>query len=208
MSDSWFDDVLFVGDSIVNSMKIYVQYIRATERPECMGKVTFFCMPNFSFARAASDNIYNLDYFPLYQHQARRVEDVLQLTGCKKLLIGMGANELPQYGAEETVQNVQKLMELCLAVNPELEIYLMNHMPCVFAEKEYGIDNRMIREYNEKLKELCREKGYHYLDIYSAVANEEGLLSVEDCADPMNAGVHPSPSCCEKWLNYLYEHCG
>ena len=208
VDDSWFDDALFVGDSIADAMRIYAEHLRTTGNPECMGSVTFFCMQNFSYARAADDNIHNLEYFPIYQGRARRVETVVELTGCKKLLVEMGANELSGDGAEGTAENVEKLMQLCLEVNPELEIYLMNLLPCVYEDKPYGIDNRMIKEFNASLRELCEEKGYHYLDIYSALANEEGLMNPEDCADPLNAGVHPNLSGCEKWLNYLYEHCG
>ena len=208
VDDSWFDDALFVGDSIADAMRIYAEHIRATGNPECMGNVTFFCMQNFSYARAADDNLNNLEYFPIYQERARRVETVVELTGCKKLLVEMGANELSRDSAGRATENVEKLMQLCLEANSELEIYLMNLLPCVYEDRPSGIDNRMIKEFNASLRELCEEKGYHYLDIYSALANEEGLMNPEDCADPLNAGVHPNLSGCEKWLDYLYEHCG
>lgn len=207
VDDSWFDDALFVGDSVADTMRIYVSYVRSTLMPDCMGKATFFCIQNFSFARAVDPNRQNLAGFPIYQGKARRVEDVVGLTGCKKLLIGMGANELSGYGAEKTVEHVQELMELCLEVNPELEIYLMNMTPSVYAERERGLDNRIIREYNALLLQLCEEKGYHYLDIYTAIADEGGLLPKEDCRDPYDAGIHPTGGACERWLNYLYTHC-
>lgn len=208
VADSWFDDALFVGDSVEDSMRIYVNSQRSGDRPNCMGKITFFCMQNFSFARAADDNLNNLEGFPIYRNKACRVETAVKQTGCKKLLIGMGANELPGNGADKTIGYVEKLMELCQEVNPELEIYLMNHIPSVYAERQYGLDNRVIVEFNDKLRTFCEEKGYHYLDIYSAVANEEGLLSPEDCRDPQATGIHPAAAACARWLEYLYTHCG
>ncbi len=205
--DNWFDGTLIVGDSIVQGLEIYVRYFKATGWDACMGEAVFFCTPNFSFALAV-DQGEGMRYFPLYKHQPYKVEELISVLGSKKLMIGMGANELPANGAEVTVAYVETLMERCLEAAPELEIYLMNHPPCYTEEKERGIDNRKIMEYNEKLLELCREKGYHYLDIHSALAGEDGLLPAAYCRDKENAGVHLTESACRKWVEYLYSHCG
>jgi lysophospholipase L1-like esterase len=39
------------------------------------------------------------------------------------------------------------------------------------------------REFNEKLKEHCKRKGYRFLDVYSETADEHGLIKKEYAVD-------------------------
>ena len=59
-----------------------------------------------------------------------------------------------------------------------------------------------INEYNDLLKEMAKEKSVYYLDISSAVANEQGYLPVDAATD----GIHLNKNYCDKWLQYLKTH--
>ena len=90
--------------------------------------------------------------------------------------------------------------------NPDTVIYIQSVTPMLENMQLTDLNNTTIKEFDEKLKEVCAEKGFKYLDVYSAVEDGSGNLVPEYCGDPEAMGLHFSDEGCAKWVEYLKNH--
>ena len=89
-------------------------------------------------------------------------------------------------------------------IYPNAIIYVESILP---VSEEVSLNHNYIKmskinEYNDLLKEVAKEKGVYYLDISSAMANEQGYLPDDAATD----GIHLNKNYCDKWLQYLKTH--
>ena len=61
-------------------------------------------------------------------------------------------------------------------------------------------------KYNAALKELAREKGYHFADVASVMKVEDGSLNPDYCSDPEDMGIHFTDAGAKVWIDYLLEN--
>lgn len=202
---SWFDDVIWVGDSIENNFHYYVNYTRNNGQPEIFGKATFFAAPNFSWHLAVQPEGPE-EFFPVYEGRFMTVEDAVEACGANKVLIGMGMNDIAFLGLERTMEYVDLQLTRILEKTPHVTIYLMGMTPRPAGYDNYDLSNALIRDFNALLLSYAEEHGHYFLDSYEALADEKGELPYEHCADPEGLAVHPSFSGCAIWLEYLYTH--
>lgn len=203
--DSWFDDAIWIGDSVENILASYVYYLRANGEPNCLGNITFFTAPNFSWHLAVQPEGPK-QFFPVYNGRFMTVEDAVEASGAKKVLIGMGMNDIAFLGLEATMGYVDEQLSRILEKTPDVTIYLMGMTPRPAGYDNYDMPNALIREFNDLLLQYAEEHGLYYLDSYEALADEKGELPFEHCADPYGLAVHPSYAGCAVWLEYLYTH--
>ena len=124
----------------------------------------------------------------------------------EKVFLMFGLNELGWSYSDVFVEDYGKIIDTLREANPDVEIYVQSLFPVSKERSDknlYGVTNERIVDYNNMLKELCDEKGVEYVDVYSAMVTEDGVL--EDGASP--DGVHPNMQYCETWVQYLRDHC-
>ena len=203
--DSWFDDVIWIGDSVENNLASYVYYLRANGETERLGNITFFTAPNFSWHLAVQPEGPE-QFFPVYNGRFMTVEDAVEACGAKKVMIGMGMNDIAFIGLEKTMVCVDEQIRRIQEKTPDVTIYLMGMTPRPAGYDNYDMPNALIREFNSLLLAYAEEHELYYLDSYEALADEKGELPYEHCADPHGLAVHPSYAGCAVWLEYLYTH--
>jgi glucan-binding YG repeat protein len=71
-----------------------------------------------------------------------------------------------------------------------------------YADEDNGIDNEKVVAYNKLLLDLANEKGCYYLDVHSALVNENGVLPDDMSPD----GIHLNAPHYQKWFHYLKTH--
>lgn len=64
-------------------------------------------------------------------------------------------------------------------------------------DSTFNIKN--VEIFNNLIQEVANEKNVTYLDVKSALINENGYLPEEASTD----GIHINKKYCEKWLEYL-----
>lgn len=207
VEDSWFDDVLLVGDSITNNLSGYVWRCRSQDWPSCMGNAILFTAGNFSYHLAVAPKRPQL-FFPIFQGIARTVEGMVSMVKPGKLMVCMGMNDIALLGIDQTMENVDTLMGLCLDAKPDLKVILMGMTPRMAGFDYTDLPNSLILEFNERLRLYAEDRGFYYLDSFEALADENGCLRFEHCSDPYDMGLHPNYEACALWLDYIYEHCG
>lgn len=87
--------------------------------------------------------------------------------------------------------------------SPDVEIYVQSMTPMMKDAQLKDLNNANLDKYNQQLKELCTKKGYHFVDVASAMKDSEGNLIPEYCSDPEDMGIHFTDAGAEAWIDYL-----
>lgn len=203
VSADWFDDAVFVGDSVTLKLSYYCD-----SHPEALGDAQFFCAGSLGYTNA----LWELDredaVHPLYRGTNYLSQDCAAVTGANKVLVMLGMNDIALYGIDGTMESAETLIDNILAQTPDVNLYIQSVTPIINGMERGDLNNANIRAFNEKLQEFCQQNGYRYLDIYGLLADENGYLPLEYCGDPDAQGIHFTDAACELWANYFKENVG
>ncbi len=208
VDDTFFDDAVFVGDSVSLKLSYYVEKVRNDIGLECLGQAEFLCSGSLGFANALWDIDDPNNVHPLYKGETYLVQDGIAATGAKKVFIMLGMNDFALYGTEETIENAKTLIGKILDKTPDASIYIQSVTPIVSGKEAGEFNNANIVVLNEALKKMCSENGYKYINVAEVMADDSGCLKSEYCSDPDSQGIHFTDEACEKWIKYLQENAG
>ena len=201
----FFDDAVFVGDSVSLKLNYYVSDQRSYG--DCLGKAKFLTSGSLGSAMAL-EAVSTESLHPTYQGQKLRIEDNIANIGAKKVFIMLGMNDIAVYGIEGSLDNYEELVEDILAKSPDAVIYAQSCTPMAVGCERSVLNNKNIVKYNNALKERCAENGWRYMDIYSVVVDENGYLRADYCSDPDDMGIHFMDAGCKAWVDYLMNNAG
>ena len=197
-SAEWFDNAVFVGDSVTLKLDYYCE-----DHPDALGKASFYCAGSLGYTNALWDINDSEAVHPYYEGANHLVEDCVAVTGKNNVFIMLGMNDIGLYGTEGAMKSCKTVVENLLNKSPGAHIYLQSVTPMVESAQLESFNNTLIKEFNGMLKTYCEENGYHYLDVYSAFADEKGNLPKNLCSDPDGMGLHFTDSACKMWADYL-----
>lgn len=200
---AWFDDAAFVGDSVTLKLSYYAAATGA------LGNAQFFASGSLGSASAMWDIDEPLAVHPSYQGQTMLTEDCVAASGASKLFIMLGMNDIAVHGIEESVDNLSTLLDRILAKCPGIEIYVQSMTPMTAASSLSGdtLNPDGIQQYNALLRQLCQNRGWHFVNVASAMYDEDDqYLRADYCSDPDDMGVHFTEAGCQAWIDYLYTH--
>ena len=198
---SWFDDAVFVGDSVSLKLTGYVTKTRQSD-PEYLGKAQFLTAGSLGSGNALWE-VSDKSVHPLYQGTKMRLEDSVHACGAKKLYILLGMNDVGLYGVDGAAANMETLLQLIREKTPDLEIFVQSATPIHRGNEKKVLNNANLLLYNEKLREMCDRNGYHYVDIASVLSDSEGFLPDAYCSDASGMGMHFTDEACRIWVDYL-----
>lgn len=211
VADEWFDDALFVGNSVMQNLENYVFARRMGDAPDCLGKAEFLDVTRYSYRLIAGHNvIYALQ--PSFHGQDNfTLEMALAYTGCKKVYLHLGYSDLmlDPRGLPETMQAMDETVKLIRSVaGEETEIYLLAITPRIEMLEAYYPNSVDFRAFNAELLAYAEEpeNRCHYLDCYTMLADDRGFLPEDYCTDPGSEGIHLNADACQRWVEYLYTH--
>lgn len=184
VDDTYFNDALFIGDSLTDGFRMQAGLYDAT----------FICGTSMTISGLESREWQN----------GMTMMDRIKQGGFKKVYIMLGINENIVMDYKETfIQNYSRLIDTIKEANPDAYIYIQSILPVSPSMDQKGrITNSVINAYNDGLYELANEKKVYYLDINSAMKDENGQLPEEAARD----GVHFKRDYYLKWLEYLKSH--
>ncbi len=199
---SFFDDAIFIGDSVSVKLAAY------QKETKCFGNATMCAASSLSAANSLW-KVSDASVHPYYNGRKTLVEDCVRLSGKKKVFIMLGMNDIGIYSHDASIRNYKELVARIKAKSPDVEIYVqsMTLMTSISERADSKLNNTQIKAYNKKLKAMCEEMSWHYLDIASATSDSTGsFLPTEYCSDPVYMGIHFTNAGCKKWVEYLYEN--
>lgn len=200
---SWFDDAVFIGDSVTLKLSYFV------EDHDDLGKAEFLCAGSLGYTNALWDLDHEDNVHPTLNGEKITVDDGAKALGSKKIFIMLGMNDIGLYGVDGAVSSMIELTDKIHEKCPDAVIYIESVTPMVANSSLGGLNNETIKEFDEKIQPICEEKGYKYLDVASAVSDENGDLIYEYCGDPPTddnpdgMGLHFTDAGCQKWADYL-----
>lgn len=187
VQDTYFDDVVFLGDSRTDGLRLY----------SGIQNGTFLCSTGATVESVFTKAVETpLGEMPLL--------DALALLDCGKIYIMLGINELGWNGTEIFRTQSTELIRRIQTDHPDAEIVIQSILP-VSAEKDAEgryVNNGRIDQYNQVWMDLAEEMDVGYLNVAEGVVGEDGLLPSDLCYD----GVHLNKAGCRQWLDYLRTH--
>lgn len=198
VSPDFFRDAVIVGDSI--TLKLSYYNIAHSTFPGA----TFLTSGSLGVTNAMWDLNREDAVHPSYQGQTVTVVDGIARSGAKKVYLMLGTNDLGMYGVDGTLENFKILTDKIVSENPQVTMYIQSVTPIY--DTLGSLTNERINDYNKKLSEYCREKGWYFVDVASVLRNDSGSLPSEYCSDPDSMGIHFTDTACQLWADYLYTH--
>ena len=189
VDDSYFDSVIFVGDSRTDGFRLYSGLERGT----------YFCVTGETVASAT-----DLQNWKTETGKKISLADAVAQAACDKIYLMLGVNELGWNGTDIFREHAENLLQRLKADHPEAEIVIQSLLPVSAEQDAKGtyVNNRRILAYNQVWMELAEENGCDYVNIAEAVTGEDGCLPAEMSFD----GVHLNRAGCHAWLDYLRTH--
>lgn len=200
---SYFDDAVFIGDSI--SLKLYY-YVKAQRKvnADFLGKAQFLVAGSLGSGNALWE-VSSESVHPSYRGTKMLLEDSVAAVGAKKVYIMLGINDVTMYGVDGAVENMQTLIERILQKSPEAEIFVQSATPRIAAMKNKPTNEKLF-EYDLKLYEMCVAQGWHFVDVASVMRDEKGNLPDAYCSDAPTMGMHFTDEACQVWVDFLLTH--
>ncbi len=184
----YFSKAVFVGDSRTEGLILY----------SGIPNINGLCYKGLSVDKLTTDaSIYVEGYGGKYT-----CYDGISMTYYDSYYCSFGVNELGWYSIDVYIDYFSDLIDHIRSVNPDAVIYVQSILPVSKKESE-GSDiykQERINEFNSYLLEMCKErKDVIYLDVASAVMNEEGYLPEEAAVD----GIHCNADYCKRIIQYI-----
>ena len=187
---SYFDDALFIGDSLTQGFQAdtsgisnasYAAYIGAGPRTFIEGTVT---------------NINGETVEPI---------DEILAANPKKVYILLGTNAMVALTDEAFLEYYARFLDFLVPQLPEDTVYYIEAIPPVTQAKasDENFTLERIQGVNEQLAQLAYQYGMHYLDLYSVLCGEDGYLRTEYAADD---GLHLNSEGYSAWRELLITH--
>ena len=202
VKSSYFDDVVFVGDSISEGLHYY------EIANDVLGKAQFLTSVSLGSTNALWE-ISDRSVHPRYNGQKMKIEDAIPLTGAKKVYIMLGMNDIISVGVDQSIRNFTTLCDKILQKAPSVQFYVESVTPRTNqgAKSDDGpLNNKSITAYNKKLAALCQTRGWYFVNVAEVMFDNTGYLNKSYCSDPNGMGMHFANAGCKVWVEYLYTH--
>ena len=190
LASEYFDDALFVGDSITEGIRLY----------DVMSNVTVLADTGVNL-----DSLFTKDVVELSDGSVVPIMEASRYYDPGKIYLLMGINSM-LYDEDTFRAAYARVVDTLMEQHPDATLYIQSILP-VTAAYEQGAnavaDNAKIDRYNEILKGLAEEKGVYYLNVAEVFKDENGCLPDE--ASPHD-GIHFGSSWYRKWFDYLRTH--
>lgn len=189
---SWFSQVSFVGDSLTQGMQMY-----DTGLPGAM-----FC----AYRGVGPNAIVNGTSCKRADGVAEVPLDALTAQQPKAVYLLLGTNVLGTDSDYTSFLTYYRLMlDMISQALPNTKIYVQSITPVrpEVRKKSPGLYKERICEINDALSAIALEKGCTFLNLWEALADENGDL-IEEYAQP--DGYHLLPAGYDAWVDYLCTH--
>ena len=199
VSSDWFDDALFIGDSV--TLKLWYYSDNGS-----LGDAEFLCAGSLGYNNALWDLYHPDNVHPTLNGEKVTVDEGARIINPNKIFIMLGMNDIGLYGVDGAVDGMRELVRRIHNNCPDADIYIESVTPMLEDMQLTYLNNTTIAEFDRKAEAYCNEMGYHYLDIASAVGDGYGNLVYEYCSDAAAMGLHFSDAGCYQWVEYLKNH--
>lgn len=134
-----------------------------------------------------------------------RILSAINSANCPIYLM-FGTESLGTQPADQTADQFDQLLNSAIATAPEAQVIVLSIPPVTeFAENngDNPIKNSVIDDYNTRLLEISNKRDVYFVDVNTALKNNEGKLNKEYAEED---GIHLNAQGGQMLLNYVLNH--
>ncbi len=122
---TFFDDTVFVGDSVSLKLNLYVSAQRKTDST-FMGTAQFLTPGSYGTGNELKELGSENSVHPSYNGTEMYLADAIEAMGAKKVFIMLGMNDIAVYGNDGAVKNMETVLAQIKEKNPDTAIYVQS----------------------------------------------------------------------------------
>ena len=190
VTTAYFDDALFIGDSITYGIESY----------GLLNNATVIAHTGINPSTILTSEVYEMP-----DGESKTLLDAAKDLNPKKIYIMIGANGISWIGKESFINYYRQIIERLKEDHPDSIIYVQSILPVTKAKSDLDptLANAKINDYNVSIQEMAESLEVYYLNVAEAIKDSTGALPAE--ASPVD-GIHFGPSTYQKWFDYLMTH--
>lgn len=191
VTDTYFADALFIGDSRTVGLHLYSGL-----------KSNYYAQQGLNVS-----SVLQSAFIPSGDQKLTLTQALEQNQNFTKVYLSFGINEIGWNTTQSFVDAYTALVDTVRQKLPDALIYVQEILPMTKTTAENDRyrpmgGNGKVAEYNDRLYDLCEEKGLYYIALTEAFADENGDLNITDTFDGIHLGVASSKA----WIAYLKTH--
>lgn len=188
VTQEYFDDALFIGDSRVCGVKLYSGW------------------DNFTYYAENGMTIYNMFQSKSAEEEGQTItiEEALQKRTFGKIYLEIGINEMGTGNVDSFMKAYEEAVSRLRELQPDAIIYVCGIMYVKQSKSESDpiFNNPAIQERNDRIAALADGQNIFYLDINELVTDDTGNLNPDYTWDE----VHLLGKYDSLWLDYFCSH--
>ncbi len=194
VGEDYFKDALFIGDSlsVTLSMWKYPGGLDGTSKICAYKGIT----PGQILQNVTTENV---------DGKQVNVWDEITAQDPGKIYVLLGANSLSIDTNDTIIADYKRLVQALKEEFPSVPIFVMGLTPVTesTSAERVTMTNRRIVTVNALLAEMATEESCYYIDLYTALADEEGNLPYSISQED---GIHLKENGVKQWIAYLASH--
>lgn len=210
-NDAYFNNSVFVGNSIMYHFSNYVSKQRGSDST-FLGNAAFFAAPSFSMYNNKHQTPDSPDCaLPSYRGQAMNISDAVEQMNVSAVYLSlMALNDIAIYsdgmtGIEKTYDLVVELIEELKSNNPRLNVVVLSNT-YIHSSRDNGahkLNNGSISTLNIKVLEYCNNNNVDFIDIASVLLDNNNCLGDTFCSD---SHCHLTSYAYNAWTHILRDY--
>lgn len=175
----YYQNSIVVGDSIPRMLRNYIAGIQEDD-PSYFEGMRFFCYYNYRLRTAAREYAAEDEVNLVLKGTDYSLCHLMATIEPDKVFILAGLNDKIGEKIDTGMEYVEEIVRLQEKYAPATQVYFFSLTPVTYRveEERPGITARWT-EYNRRLAQKCEEVGALYVDITTALRNENGFLPME-----------------------------
>lgn len=189
-AEAYFDNTLFVGDSIMEGIRQYVMGQR--ESNACLGEAKFLTTTiGISLADLVGEREAGIAYS--YKGSEMSLEEIVTDMKPQRIFLLLGLNDLSivekEPSSQAIVDRYAQLIQNLKACLPDVQVVVITNPPKMNSSwlPDYAMnrsfDNQLIGEFCDGLKTMCQTENIPVLDAHGLLEDESGALPEAFCRD-------------------------
>ena len=179
---TYYNDSIFVGDSITGSLRTYVYGKR--EKDEGYMRGTFFyAVDNYTLYAASREFVQKDGATLKLLGSPTAMCRIIEYRAPKRLFILLGVNDHIGLRIEKGLGYVKRIIELIDKYAPDTVVHFFSLTPVTRAFCRKVDYQPLWDEYNAQMQTVAEENGAFYIDIATPLKGEDGYLPKANSSD-------------------------
>lgn len=189
--ESYFNDVLFCGDSLTYALGLDSRYLKSHD------VVAWGGLGVYDYLDYTSNPSYN------QSEELKSPMEWISELNPSLMYIMLGTNGIAVWSNEMHIEYYRRMLARITAALPNTEIVLVGIPAWASFKNTETFNGQKVDNFNMMLLELAHEKGLYYLNFGDVTRDETGNFRQDLCGSD---GIHWQDSCKKLYLNYIRTH--